>query len=65
MIGVEGRIKNSGMCGHRILVKSDLEATGGFLIHTWWTASAGPNACGAFDDWVEDESGWEIEWQDT
>jgi hypothetical protein len=70
-IGVVGVVTNGGHPGMRIRIEDDSENTGGYLIYQWWEGSDGPNAQGAFDDWVETaddlrkflgEEGWVIEW---
>ena len=70
-IGIQGSIRNSGRPGHRVLVRDERAASGGFLVQQWWIGAGGPNAHGAFDDWVGSEaalaaylaeSGWQIAW---
>lgn len=72
-LNAEGRISNSENPAHRVLVRDDRQNTGGFLVIEWWERSAGPNANGAFDSWVESmssleqffaESAWVVEWDD-
>jgi hypothetical protein len=70
-VNIEGKLRNSKYSDHRVIVRSDADATGGFLIYEWWTGSTGPNEHAAFDSWVEDEteleeyfaeSGWQVDW---
>jgi len=70
-INIEGKLLNSEHTDHSVIVRSDAEATGGFLIYEWWMGSTGPNEHGAFDNWVEDETelaayfdeaGWQVDW---
>jgi len=70
-VNIEGKLRDSAHGDHRVIVRSDADATGGFLIYEWWTGSAGPNEHAAFDAWVEDEialeayfaeAGWQIDW---
>jgi hypothetical protein len=71
LIGVEGKLRNSEYSDHRVIVRGDADATGGFLICEWWTGSAGLNEHAGFDNWVEDETaleayfaeaGWQVDW---
>lgn len=69
--GSVGAIQNSAKTGHMLRVEDDTGNSGGFLIFEWWDGSAGPNANGVFDSWVDseegvskflDESGWCVVW---
>jgi hypothetical protein len=68
---VVGIICNSDKPGHRVLISSDAEDTGGLFVYEWWAGSTGPNADHAFDSWVSnrdelhkffEESGWYVQW---
>lgn len=68
---IEGQITNSVHLEHFVRVQDDRAESGGFLISERWLSSSGPNSCGEFDSWVENEvaldcffaeTGWVIEW---
>jgi hypothetical protein len=70
-IGISGRVTNSDRDEHFVRVEDDTSNTGGFLIFEQWRGSAGPNANGSFDSWVEDrqtlerlfkDAGWQVQW---
>ncbi len=71
-IGVVGKIQNGEHADMRVRVEDDTTNTGGYLVYQWWKNSEGPNADGAFDDWVESKkqledyfvsTGWWIDWE--
>jgi hypothetical protein len=71
-IGVVGKIQNGEHADMRVRVEDDTTNTGGYLVYQWWKNSEGPNAYGAFDDWVESKkqlddyfvsTGWSIDWE--
>ena len=70
-IGVIGKIRNGEHAEMHVRVEDDAKSTGGYLVYQLWKNSGGPNADGAFDDWVEskkqledyfDSTGWSIDW---
>jgi hypothetical protein len=70
-VGVTGEILDGEHRGMKVRVEDDSGNTGGYLIFQWWSGSQGPNADGAFDDWVEneeqlkayfEESNWRLAW---
>jgi hypothetical protein len=71
-IGVLGKIRNGEHADMRVRIEDDSLNTGGYLVYQWWKNSEGPNAEGAFDDWVESQKqleeyfeakGWSIDWE--